>query len=131
MDNYFQNIFPKIFGSQEDNQISIFGCPHSFFGRRGHEDTRILLPWGLNILKALPACLPGAGKIGVWAGESWGMPARMGRQKFCNNYIFFLEFRKNTNMGQVHFMVRRAKLDAQLPMSLIHSFTEENSFKSL
>ena len=44
MDNYFQNIFPKISGSQEDNQISNFGCPHSFFGRRGHEDTRILLP---------------------------------------------------------------------------------------
>ena len=43
--NYFQNIFPKISGSQEDKQISIFGCPHSFFGRRGHEDTRILLPW--------------------------------------------------------------------------------------
>ena len=43
-ENYFQNIFPKISGSQEDNQISIFGCPHSFFGRRGHEDTRILLP---------------------------------------------------------------------------------------
>ena len=36
MDNYFQNIFPKIFGSQEDNQISNFGCPHSIFGRRGH-----------------------------------------------------------------------------------------------
>ena len=44
MDNYFQNIFPKISGSQEDNQISIFGCPHSFFGHRGHEDTQILLP---------------------------------------------------------------------------------------
>ena len=29
---------------QEDNQISMFGCPHSFFGCRGHEDTRILLP---------------------------------------------------------------------------------------
>ena len=26
MDNYFQNIFPKISGSQEDNQISNFGC---------------------------------------------------------------------------------------------------------
>ena len=36
MENYFQNIFPKISGSQEDNQISIFGCPHSFFGRQGH-----------------------------------------------------------------------------------------------
>ena len=34
MDNHFQIIFPKISGSQEDNQI--FGCPHSFFGRRGH-----------------------------------------------------------------------------------------------
>ena len=44
MDNYFQNIFPKISGSQEDKQISIFGCPHSIFGSRGHEDTRILLP---------------------------------------------------------------------------------------
>ena len=44
MDNYFQNIFPKISGSQEDNKISIFGCSHSFSGRRGHEDTRILLP---------------------------------------------------------------------------------------
>ena len=42
--NYFQIIFPKISGSQEDNQITIFGCPHSFFGRRGHEDTQILLP---------------------------------------------------------------------------------------
>ena len=36
MDNYFQNISPKISGSREDNQNSIFGCPHSFFGRRGH-----------------------------------------------------------------------------------------------
>ena len=27
---FFLNIFPKISGSQEDNQISIFGCPHSF-----------------------------------------------------------------------------------------------------
>ena len=41
---FFLNIFPKISGSQEDNQISIFGCPHSFVGRRGHEDTQILLP---------------------------------------------------------------------------------------
>ena len=49
MDNYFQNIFPKISGSQEDNQISIFGCPHSFFGCRGHKDTRILLPCIDNI----------------------------------------------------------------------------------
>ena len=48
MYNYFQNIFPKISGSQEDNQISIFGCPHSFFGRRGHEDARILLPCKLT-----------------------------------------------------------------------------------
>ena len=40
----FSKYFSKISGSQEDNQISIFGCPHSFFGRRGHEDTRILLP---------------------------------------------------------------------------------------
>ena len=47
MENHFQNIFPKISGSQEDNQISIFGCPHSIFGRRGHEDTQILLPWSL------------------------------------------------------------------------------------
>ena len=23
---------------QEDDQVSSFGCPHSFFGRRGHED---------------------------------------------------------------------------------------------
>ena len=38
-------IFPKISGSQEDNQILIFGCPHSFYGCGGHEDTRILLPW--------------------------------------------------------------------------------------
>ena len=44
IDNYFQNIFPKISGSQEENQISIFGCPHSNFGRQGHEDTHILLP---------------------------------------------------------------------------------------
>ena len=37
MDDYFQITFPpKKSGSQEDNQISIFGCPHSFFGRRGH-----------------------------------------------------------------------------------------------
>ena len=47
MENYFQNIFPKISGSQEDNQISIFGCPHSFFGRQGHKDTQLLLPWQL------------------------------------------------------------------------------------
>ena len=32
----FSKYFPQISGSQEDNQISIFGCPHSFFGRRGH-----------------------------------------------------------------------------------------------
>ena len=25
-------------GSQENNQASIFDCPHLFFGRRGHED---------------------------------------------------------------------------------------------
>ena len=24
--------------SQEDNQASIFGCPHLYFGRRGRED---------------------------------------------------------------------------------------------
>ena len=47
---YFQNIFQKISGSQEDNQISIFGCPHSFFGHRGHEDTQILLPCGVFII---------------------------------------------------------------------------------
>ena len=34
--------FSKISGSQEDNQISIFGCPHSFFGRRGHANFAIL-----------------------------------------------------------------------------------------
>ena len=51
MDNYFQNIFPKVSGSQEDNQISIFGCPHSVFGRRGHKDTQILLPWQINLKK--------------------------------------------------------------------------------
>ena len=33
----FTIIFPKLCGSQEDNQISISGC-------RGHEDTQILLP---------------------------------------------------------------------------------------
>ena len=26
-------------GSQEDNQVSILGCPHLFFGRLGREDT--------------------------------------------------------------------------------------------
>ena len=43
MDNYFPNISPKISGSQEDNQISIFDCPHSFFGRRGHANIATLL----------------------------------------------------------------------------------------
>ena len=57
MDKYSQNIFPKISGSQEDNQISIFGCPHSFFGCRGHAnfatlrisgfDSDLLYPQGL------------------------------------------------------------------------------------
>ena len=51
MDNYFQNIFSKISGSQEDNHILIFGCPHSIFGRRGHEDTQILLPCKLLTAK--------------------------------------------------------------------------------
>ena len=37
---------PKKSGSQEDNQASVFGFPHLFFGRRGREDTCILLPWG-------------------------------------------------------------------------------------
>ena len=33
----FQIIFtPQKSGSQEDNHISNSGCPHSFFGRRGH-----------------------------------------------------------------------------------------------
>ena len=45
MDNYFQNIFKKISGSQEDNHFLSFGCHHSFSGHRGHEDTHILLPW--------------------------------------------------------------------------------------
>ena len=40
----FKIFSQKISGGQEDNQISIFGCPHSFFGRRGHEDMQILLP---------------------------------------------------------------------------------------
>ena len=55
MDNYFPKISQKISGSQEDSHISIYGCPHSIFGRRGHEDTQILLPWGhyLNITKSL------------------------------------------------------------------------------
>ena len=44
MNNYFQNIFPKISGSQEDNKISIFGCPHSFSGRRGHANFATLWP---------------------------------------------------------------------------------------
>ena len=52
MDNYFQKEFQKISRSQEDNQISIFGCPHSIFGRRGQEDTQILLPWGVFYLIA-------------------------------------------------------------------------------
>ena len=45
MDNYFQNISQKISGSQEDNHFLNFGCPRSFSGRRGHEDTRTLPPW--------------------------------------------------------------------------------------
>ena len=65
MDNYFQNIFPKISGSQEDNQISIFGCPHSFFGRRGHEDTRILLPW-------IHVCAPMVEGVHVWTRSNRG-----------------------------------------------------------
>ena len=36
-------IFQKISGSQEDNHISIFGCPHSIFGRRGHANFATLL----------------------------------------------------------------------------------------
>ena len=47
MDNYFQNISPKISGSQEDNQISIIGCPHSFYGRRGHANF-VTLPNNLS-----------------------------------------------------------------------------------
>ena len=46
-----ENILAQISGSQEDNQISIFGCPHSFFGRRGHEDTRILLPCFISLTR--------------------------------------------------------------------------------
>ena len=42
----FKIFSQKISGSQEDNLISIFGCPHSIFGCRGHEDTQILLPYG-------------------------------------------------------------------------------------
>ena len=57
MDNYFQYIFSKISGSQEDNQRSIFGCHHSFFGRRGHEDTQILLPWMNFSISRIPYSL--------------------------------------------------------------------------
>ena len=49
MDNYFPKKIQKISGSQEDTHISILGCPHSIFGRRGHEDTRILLPCNTSI----------------------------------------------------------------------------------
>ena len=43
MENYFQNILPKISGSEDDHQISIFGCPQSFLGRRGHANFATLL----------------------------------------------------------------------------------------
>ena len=49
MDNYFLKKIKKICRSQEDNQISILGCPHSIFGHQGHEDTRVLLPLLANI----------------------------------------------------------------------------------
>ena len=49
--NYFQNIFPQISGGQEDNQISIFGCPHSIFGRRRQEDSQILTLTSLWYMK--------------------------------------------------------------------------------
>ena len=38
---FFKIFFPKYLVVRR----IIFGCHHSFFGRRGHEDTRILLPW--------------------------------------------------------------------------------------
>ena len=42
----FKIFSPKISGrpSQEDNQILIFGCPHSIFGRRGHANFVTLNP---------------------------------------------------------------------------------------
>ena len=52
----FSKYFSKIFGSQEDNQISIFGCPHSFFGRRGHADFATLKYKNKNVSHVIRYC---------------------------------------------------------------------------
>ena len=39
---------PEKSGSQEDNQISIFVCPHSIFGRRGHANFATLTVHRIN-----------------------------------------------------------------------------------
>ena len=36
-------------GSQEDNQFSSFGWPHSIFDGSGHEVTQVLLPGAPNM----------------------------------------------------------------------------------
>ena len=57
-DEYFQISPPpppkkkkkkKKYGSQEDKQISISGCPHTFFGCRGHENFAALLQYVQNV----------------------------------------------------------------------------------
>ena len=73
MNNYFQNIFPKISGSQEDNQISIFGCPHSIFGPRGHgnfatlkgniDTLKTMLRSCKSTEESVPVCQPQAYKL--------------------------------------------------------------------
>ena len=41
----------------------------------------------------------------------------MGKQKFCNSYIFFVKFYENFNLGQVNCTVRQEKHDVE-PWSL-------------
>ena len=52
-------------GSQEDNQASSFGCPHSFLGRRRHKDScNLLLLYTIGIQRELIVTpVDGFGKI--------------------------------------------------------------------
>ena len=40
---YLGQFFRKNSGSQEDNQASIFSCPHSMFGRLGHLNFAVMI----------------------------------------------------------------------------------------
>ena len=93
--NVYGQLFSKkiqnISGSQEDNHISIFGCPHSIFGRRGHKDTEILLPWYIILPKyhiyLNMRCLYSIGMFGTNLGLLMGVLCKIWQTKLWGKII--------------------------------------------